>query len=327
MLLQDWGARLLPASGGLAVLLLAACAAPGGAADSDFKRFLDDNARVAGIAFEVERAAVPYCDGHVHYAGGVFLAHPDIAIPRYRDAALRLLGGDGVTVYAVVPGSPAAQAGLAAGDIVDSIDGVRARDALTAGASGAPHEVWQVHAAGGPRTVDYTPVPVCDYPVRLVVSDKFAAGTDGRRIAVTTGLVETTTADELALVIGHETAHIVMGHFQGGRLYHVMRSVPPSLDPRFALELEADYVGSYLAAAAHYDMRRALALWGAVPDAEPDAAHPPTALRVAFGETVVAEIERKQAAGIALVPDGLRRADAGGAQIARDINADPAAPH
>lgn len=269
-----------------------------------FRSYLDAYARLNRIAFTLERASAPFCKTHLRYAGGVILADPHMAVPALSDAARAVIGGDRSIVYAVVAHSPAEAAGLEAGDIVETVDGGSVVDGLQK-ATTAHHETWVVRRGGERKTLGYDPVAICDFPVRLAVSDKVAAATDARRIIVTTAAVRATTDDELALILGHELAHDVLGHSgEARRLYQIMHSDPPNADRRFALETEADYVGSYLAADAGYDIRKAAALWLKLPaSGEPD--HPPAAERRALALATANEIDRKRASGEPLVPRGL----------------------
>jgi predicted Zn-dependent protease len=130
-------------------------------------------------------------------------------------------------------------------------------------------------------------------------------------MVVTTGMMRLVSDDELALVVGHDMAHIVMGHIEGGTgLYRVVRTSAPLTTRRAAIEIEADYVGAYLAAGAGYDVRGAADLWRRLASGQFDAAHPSSGERLAMARAVADEIVRKRAAHIALVPEGLAIAPA-----------------
>lgn len=132
------------------------------------------------------------------------------------------------------------------------------------------------------------------------------AGTLGGGIWITDAMLRPLTSDELAIVLGHEMAHIVLGHAlvsvrheregQVGRhtdgLTTLMEStsVTPRDDTptdRKAQELDADALGLVFAGLAGYDVRQGAALWGAggrrLPGFESPttATHPASSTRLA----------------------------------------------
>ena len=144
-------------------------------------------------------------------------------------ATLPLDRGPGV--IAVVPGGPAAAAGVRAGDVLLAIDGVALPPELgLAEPFAAPRAHARADAVadllarpetrsltllrdGNAITVQVRPRPTCPSHVHLARSDQRNAFADGRHVFLTTGLLRRlSNDDELAFVIGHELAHNILGH-------------------------------------------------------------------------------------------------------------------
>ena len=128
------------------------------------------------------------------------------------------------------------------------------------------------------RTVQ--PVMACAIPVKLVTDGTANAYTDYKKIVIQSGVLRLARNDaDLAVIIGHELAHVTMGHYgkrlqnalvgelggaviDGGLLLggiysgrtfskHFARAGAMAFSVEF--EREADYVGAYYAARAGYD--------------------------------------------------------------------------
>ena len=80
------------------------------------------------------------------------------------------------------------------------------------GHAGGPVEVG-FRRDGNDLTARITPQRACGYDVQLDPSDELNARADGKRLFITTAMAGfTATDDELAVVLGHELAHHVLGH-------------------------------------------------------------------------------------------------------------------
>jgi hypothetical protein len=159
-----------------AAVLLFGCATP--PADSQrrlaFAQFLEDYGRLNRVGFNIERAAAPYCSGNLRYGGGLILAYPGMAKAEFSAAAADLLGGPGLVVHAIAPGSPGEHSGFRVGDVVTAINGHEASDPLRALAVTAPdhHDSWVVRRGGTERTITYDSVRLCDYRIALAIDDE-----------------------------------------------------------------------------------------------------------------------------------------------------------
>lgn len=188
------------------------------------------------------------------------------------------------------------------------------------------------------------PAGRCDFEYRLVDDPRLGPNAfqtlspDGRPVvAMTTQLVAATANDdEIAFVLGHESAHHIAGHLArtqsqamtGALVLGALATlgnasdqvVSDMMDLGAALggraysqsyELEADRLGAYIAARAGYDPGR-----GAMVFARPVLAsgggllstHPASAQRQAAAAATAAEIRRQQAQGLAPDPGQAGRA-------------------
>ncbi|RMF20579.1 MAG: hypothetical protein D6760_11255 [Deltaproteobacteria bacterium] len=262
----------------------------------------------------------------------------------FRSVAERRYGaGDTVRVFAVAAGSPAEAAGVRRGDVLVSVDGrpySAPRQALEWLASWKDASLpLELRRDGRVRSVVLHGVRACRYRVELVHSDDVNAFADGNRVGITTGMMRFVESDdELALVVGHEIAHNVLGHVRrrqanslAGALLGALLDIGAAaagVDTGGAgtrmgmqaggiayakeFEAEADYLGSYLAARAGFDIRGAPLLWRRMAVEHPSsightfmASHPSTPERATALARTVEEIEAKIASGRPLVPERL----------------------
>ncbi len=226
----------------------------------------------------------------------------------------------GVTVFTVALNGPAAKAGLRPGDKITSIDG----ESIPAMAGAMSIYSAKIDAAlerGGEVIVGYTrdgerhvariqPAQACDYRVVFSNTPMVNAATDGRSVTVMRGLINFLARDEeLALVVGHELSHNVLGHFQRGRA--LGHQGPFSMEAQASLrefEREADYVGLYFVALAGYNLETAIESSHKMAAQYPmgdrgSATHPSQADRYAVLQAALREIRAKLAKGEALKPD------------------------
>ncbi len=217
-----------------------------------FERYEAMLARLDGVSSAILQANKDLCPKTGPDTG--LILHTKKSYPKHlRDAAARQLSaGDEPSVLMVRKQSPAAKAGIIAGDnLLDDKDNVldakQLKDALQNQAVIRRRnsiEDLRLHAAAN---------VACAYGVRLKFSSAVNAYATGRSIIVTTGMMDFINSDaELALVIGHELAHNTMGH--------VRKSIQNTILSGFAtrytrpFEAEADYVGLYYMARAGYEL-------------------------------------------------------------------------
>jgi hypothetical protein len=256
--------------------------------------------RVNAIGFRLITANAPFCDER-RPATGLLLA--DMAT--YRDpgairAAMGLTGD--FAVQAVAPRSPAAEAGIMAGAELFTIDGhpPAALASFSPGGTGrlnALHERIEsaVEGAGEvrlrltDRTSALRGVPACHVHFELTTGGKGAQAGDGLVLVSRAMLAETRSDDEAAFVIGHEMAHIVLGHQSRVRAAGKARAVV------LETEREADRIAVWLMTNAGYDPAAAPAFmrrYGAKGLASlfPGPNHDRVAVRTRRVEAEVAEV-------------------------------------
>lgn len=285
--------------------------------------------RVATIAYRLAAAGEAICPRKARLTG-LTLHDASQYAPGLRAAARDVLGaGDRVSVLAIAPDSPAARAGVLAGDIVVSIDGFALPSVLpTATASYAAIAAAQVmleraavarvftlgieRGGGIGLGLQVAPVAGCASQVQLRTSPEIEARADGRIVSVTTGLLDyVANDDELALAMAHEMAHNALGH----RVLLQARGVRSDASNRLrdgggevlAVERIADRFGYYLMARAGYDPAVAAGFWQRLHDGPAKArrapeTHPGQAERVAHARVIAREILDKRAKRQLLIP-------------------------
>ncbi len=244
--------------------------------------------RVNAVAFRLMIASRDLCGAKAPASG--LLLH---SLRDYRKGR-RLIGrmfalDQGPGILAVAPDSPAAAAGLMAGDILTAMTGQPAGTLhlMTTGEAMAAMERAMragpirlgVRREGVPREMELVPVAGCDASVRLVGSQRRNAFADDREVRISTALLKLIdNDDELAFLMGHELAHIIARRRQPAEAGQGPAS--PA-----AAELEADKLGLTLAVRAGYDPIAAGGLWNRLAqalgaEAMTDRAHPTPEQRI-----------------------------------------------
>ena len=325
----------------LAAAALAGCGSPSvsdlsgaGVADAApgarLTALTDMDQRVARVAWRLMSANVGLCPvvrqsagWAIHSANQYSLEMRPIAEQRFA------LNGDLPGILSAPEGSPAAVAGLRTGDLILAVNGValergvegrrpqyeglaanlRQLDAALAGGT----TQLTILRAGQSQSLSILPVRACGYEVQLNPSDDLGARADGRRLFINTALADfARTDDELALILGHELAHNVLGHRSwsetGGEGRTVVdRDCAPQLCADGDKERQADRVGLYLMARAGYRPETGTAFWERYADFNwqvrfPSFSHASAGTRARRLAVVQQEIEARQAAGQPLDP-------------------------
>jgi hypothetical protein len=306
------------AAAGIALVALVGCRTPQGpeaaelyAASLDL--LLERTIRAQRVGQTVSLSGAGICRD-LAPVPGMAVIRVDGLERQLRDAAARRFGArNGVFIADVFGGLPAADSGLKPGDRIVEISGAEPRVPtwllLRAGVRAVPPlvlpEVAQAQLElhierGGERTTASLPVRQgCASPVSLAISDSVNAFAWRDHVVVLSGLMRFMRRDEpLALVVGHEIAHVVLGHTK--------RSTGSSVDA----ERDADYLGAYLASRAGYELHDSdyellrLSYEDPMQLAARATSHPTGPARQLAFERALAEIQRKRESGIPLVPEG-----------------------
>ncbi len=246
-----------------------------------------------------------------------------------RAAAARAFGLDaGPGVLALVPGGPAARAGLRTDDILLAFDsapvprGIPGRSGsfaqmeriLTAleGALADGRVTLEVQRGTGRLTVGISAERGCATRFQLIPGRRMNAQADGIYVQVTTALAEYAEDEaELAAVLAHEFAHNVLGHRQRLNQAGVRRGIRANFGNNARrireTEIEADRLSVYLLERAGYDPQAAVRFWSRFGrrgfNFLGSPTHPNWRRRVQSFETEIARIRVARAAGRTPVPD------------------------
>jgi hypothetical protein len=251
------------------------------------------DARVAAVAYRLAAAGAALCPESYPLTGLAF-HHLAEYLPTDRPLMIERYGLDrGLGVLAVVAESPAAEAGLAAGDVLLSVNGrsfptgasiaadpkrkswrkraEAAEDQLEAELHRGPAELG-VLRSGRELRLTLGSRPACPARIRLAhspfVGDKGVRDKDvnaystDRRVVITTamlGFVE--SDDELALIIGHELAHPVLRHPPMHLSDKLLASIGFRAGTFWKREEAADRLAVRMMAAAGYDLDAVIPFW------------------------------------------------------------------
>jgi membrane-associated protease RseP (regulator of RpoE activity) len=192
--------------------------------DVVLRQLLTQQARLWDVGYPVWSRGGELCAGRQRASFG-FQAWTRWDIGgQYRIASMTVYGlDDRLRVVHVLPGSPAAEAGLHAGDVIEKIywhqipSGQRASAAMQQilereARVGAPL-TFHLRRDGERLAIDMAPSAHCDFDLILTGSEQINAFFDGQKIYVTDGLVRFFDDDsELAAVLGHVLGHALHGH-------------------------------------------------------------------------------------------------------------------
>jgi len=296
------------------------------------ERLTNLDVRVADVAWKLALANADLCPVNrlragwtLQSAGQYGAALRPLAEARYG------LAGDLPGILAAPPGSPAAEAGLAPGDLilsvngqalaegqaaaVESYDGLQANAATLDGALARGPATLTVRRAGAVRELTVRPVLACAWPTQIEVTGTFRSRTDGRHIFISDGMANLAqNEDELAFVLAHELAHAVLEHRTQPDVTGVRGGLNWALSMRRGLSLgaeaDADRLGLFLLARAGFDPARSVefltryeAVSGAGgPQINAGGVYESASGRLRTLQPVLADIAERTASGRALIP-------------------------
>lgn len=259
-------------------LTLVAAAAPDSRATFEALRAQD--ARLARVAWRLATANAELCRDQQPGTGLVLHALDQYAA-RDADAARAVFGfAEPVAVEWVVPGSPAARAGVVQNEGLAAIAGSplavptathdtsATRDAALARLAALPIDAavsLTLTDARGPHRVSVVPTPACRSEFEVVAGPKLSASSDGHVVQVGARLMETYGDDDVAVVVAHELAHTILRH----RARLEAAGVKWGLFGEFGrnarlfrvTETEADVLGAFLLRNAGWDPQNAVRFW------------------------------------------------------------------
>ena len=261
--------------------------------------------RLQNVAVPLLEAAAPFCGERIRGASGFVATNAYRWKKDFYNAALSAGFSDTLVVLNVAPGSAAAQAGLAAGDRILSVNstpvlvGQSAIDDLSAKIPSANNKRTQSYRLTFRRgndtsTIEITPHLSCAYTPILTPEDMVNAYADGHSIFITTGIMRFLPDDnDLSVVVAHEIAHDAMRHIDAqmknsliGALLGAVVDVAAAsqgINTDFTsqgaklgsmvfsqdFEREADYVGLYILALGGRPYDQAANLWRQIGAANP----------------------------------------------------------
>ena len=239
------------------------------------------DARVAAIGYRLATAGRAVCPNTFPLTGIVF-HHLAEYLPADRPLMIQRYGLDrGPGLLTVLGGSPAAQAGLQAGDVLFAVNGHPFPSPAAEVAAGGK---WRPLAEAGERQLDDAlrdgparlsvlrqgrefeatlgSVPGCFGRVRLARNPQVNAFSNGHDVVVTTALLDFVKSDdELALIIGHELGHFILGHPPMETGDKLLASIGIRAETYWKREEAADRMAIRLMAAAGYDLDAVIPFW------------------------------------------------------------------
>lgn len=279
--------------------------------------------RIGAVTYRLASKGAGFCRQR-HPLVGLMFHHLGEYPPSRRAEASRRFGIEkGPGVLAVVEGSPAAEAGLAAGDVLLSVGGkpfpppgaavrepddrkrrklMEAAEAQLEGQLGRGATNVQVDRGGRSFSVTLTPVMGCLARGRLARSAQPNAFADGRYAIMTTKLLAFIRNDEeLAVAMAHELAHNILGHpaeLEENVPKGILRNIGRNAARVHKTEEEADRLGIKLLWAAGYDVSAAIPFWrrlyakyDPIPIPKLFRTHPSLAARERLISRTIAELE------------------------------------
>lgn len=297
------------------------------------ERLTQQDVRVAQVAWRLALANADLCPVDRQRAGWTLQSASQYGAELRPLAEARYgLSGDLPGVLAAPPGSPAAGAGLAAGDLIlavngqaldegdadatETYDGLQANSAVLDAALARGQAILRVRRDGAEREVAVRPVLACAYPTQVEVTGSVRSHTDGRHIFISDGMANLArNDDELAFALAHELAHAVLEHRSQpdvvGRRGASNWAISMRRGLSLSSEADADRMGLYLVARAGFDPGLAVEFLSRLGDTDPLMRTPQinlggvyegTSARRQALQPVLADIAERKAAGRALIP-------------------------
>ena len=241
------------------------------------------DARVAAVGYRLALAGRPLCPAPYPLTGLLF-HHLGDYLPGDRPGMIARYGLDrGPGLLTVLAGSAAAEAGLRAGDVLLAVNGRALPSAAPELAERDTDKRRRIAEAGerqledalrlGPVRLtvlrDGREMPAtltarsgCFGRVHLARNPSVNAFSNGQDVVVTNAMLDFVRSDdELALVIGHEMAHFILGHppmHSGDKL---LASIGIGSAMFWKREEAADRLALRLMAAAGYDLDAVIPFW------------------------------------------------------------------
>lgn len=250
------------------ILLMLVLLAIGAAPVADRAAMRRGDARLGAIGYRLLTANAALCREQAPGTG--LILHALGQYPARERASLRAAFGFAapVAVEAVVPGSPADLAGVRANDALVAVaarrlqgggtgamDREAALSAIGAAPAGSPLSLALLRA-GVERQVVLAPAPSCRAAIEVVIGGGRSARTDGRLIQIGDGFLGYADA-EVAVVVAHELAHIVLRH------HALLAGRKPDAAAVRATEDAADALSVVLLYNAGYDPAAPARFWRA----------------------------------------------------------------
>jgi Zn-dependent protease with chaperone function len=303
----------------------AVCAPVASAAGSHLRA---EDARIAEVGYRIAASGKPHCKT-VHPVTGLLLHHLGEYHAVDRALAASQFGlARGPGVVAVATDSPAARAGIAAGDVLLAVndspfaspvqlasetDEKKRRKLIESSEAQLEEQLrlgpveLRVLRSGRELTLPLSSSAGCEVRARLARSSQASAFADGRYAIMTTkmlGFIE--NDDELAVVMAHEIAHNLLGHparLKEEKVPHgILRNFGKNAARVRATEEEADKLGMKLLWAAGYNVNAAIPFWrrlyakyDPIPIPKLLRTHPSLGARERMINQVIAELGAAQA--------------------------------
>lgn len=268
---------------GLSCLAFAIAAALGQPAPTGQTTLRQADLRVGAVGYRIALAGRPMC-GRTFPLTGLMFHHLGEYRPADRGLMIQRHGLDrGLGILAVLGGTPAARAGLVAGDVLLSVNGKPFASPAAVAADPKPKSRRRRIEESEAQLIDalrtgsarlrvlregreldaiLDSVPGCFGAVRLARNREANSFATARNVVIYTGMLDFVQSDdELALVIGHELGHFILNHPPMHDEDKILASIGINSGVFWKREEAADRLALRLMAAGGYDLDTAIPFW------------------------------------------------------------------